>query len=128
MGSRKLPKMVRGIRAPAGLLASMAMVARAGIGFTTVICARLENAVREATEMHNTVRKDDIRRGPERWMSANTRRRPVCVNSARIAKDVPAFALFCDTEVRNVGGFRCASDRKDGWAEATQPRALVDHK
>lgn len=48
----------------------MAMVARAGIGFTTVICAWLENGMREATETHNAVREDDIRCGPGRWMSA----------------------------------------------------------
>jgi hypothetical protein len=64
----------------------MAMVARDGIGFTTVICARLENAMKEATEMHNAVRKDDIRLVPGDGCPLNTRRRPVCVKSDRIAK------------------------------------------
>src|ERR1700761_1950233 len=92
MGSRKLPKMARGMGAPAGLPASTAIVARAGIGFRTVICARPENAMTKAAEVHNAVRKDDIRGGPGRVMSAELRRRPVCFKNAGIAKGAKLLA------------------------------------
>jgi hypothetical protein len=60
MGSRKLPKIVRGMGAPAGFPASIAIVARAGIGLTTVICAREEQTRNEAEAMSSVVRRDDI--------------------------------------------------------------------
>ncbi len=83
--------------------------------------------MKEATEMHNAVRKDDIRVVPGDGCPLNTRRRPVCVKSAELQKR-KGFALFCDTEGRNVGGFRCPSDRKDGWAGSDSAPHLVDHR
>ena len=64
MGSRKLPKMVREIGAPADLPASIVIEARAGIDLTTVICAGQEKPMNEAPTMHRVLRRSDIRMRP----------------------------------------------------------------
>src|ERR1700727_626736 len=66
MGSRKLPKIVRGMGAPAALPASTAIVARAGTRLTMVICAWQWNARNEAVAMKSVVRRSDIRMRPPR--------------------------------------------------------------
>src|ERR1700750_7521 len=113
--------MVRGIGAPADLFAFTVTVARAGIGFTTVICARPERAMREAAKTHRAVRIDGIRCVVPEMNVRSTRRRPVCVKRRGIAKMPETFALLHDTKEWNLGKLRCASDRKDGWAEGDQP-------
>jgi hypothetical protein len=42
-------------------------------------------------------------------------------SAVELQKMPETFALLHDTKEWNVGKLRCASDRKDGWADGDQP-------
>src|SRR3984957_1005273 len=121
MGSRKLPKIVRGMGAPEALPASMAIVTRAGMGLTTVICARQEHTMSEAKAMGSVLRRDDIRRSRENDVRL-TRRRQSHPSAAELQRGVVSLCRNDRRSFPRCSGIEERAADCPGLSEMTRVR------